>query len=222
MNVKPSLARGSSEHCRWTAAVPGRSKVPRLSSMILQVTEIFALLRPRTGALQNARSVRVRSSYADRGYTLIELLVYMSVAFLILALASAAMYTSMDASAGLRRNANDISSALSAGEHWREDVRRATAPLRVEKISEDETILHIPQHEGEAAYRFSSNIVARRSGGGNWTPVLEHVKNSGFEADQRQKALVWRWEVELQSYRKAMTRMRPLFTFIAVPTDSAK
>lgn len=157
-----------------------------------------------------------------RGYTLIEMLVYMSVAFLILGFAYAAMYKSMDASAGIRRNASDISSALSAGERWRDDVRHATAPLRVEKISEDETILHIPQYQGEAAYRFSSNEVARRSGGGDWTPVLEHVKDSDFVADQRQKTLAWRWEVELQSYRKAMTRMRPLFVFIAAPTPSAK
>lgn len=164
-----------------------------------------------------------RQSYTfARGYTLIELLVYISVAFLILELGYAAMYKSMDASAGLRRNANDISSALSAGEHWRDDVRHATAPLRVEKIREDETVLHIPQHQGEVAYRFSANAVARRTGGGDWTPVLEHVKDSEFLADQRQKALAWRWEVELQSYRKAMTRMRPLFTFIAVPVDSAK
>ena len=161
-------------------------------------------------------------SNAANGYTLIEMLVYMSVAFLILAFASAAMYKSMDASAGIRRNANDISAALSAGERWREDVRLATAPLRVEKISEDETILHIPQLQGEVAYRFASNAVARRTGGGDWTPVLEHVKGSDFVADQRQKALAWRWELELQSYRKAMTRMRPLFTFIAVPTASAK
>ena len=164
----------------------------------------------------------MRSSDDAGGYTLIEMLVYMSVAFLILAFASAAMYKSMDASAGIRRNADDISSVLNAGEHWREDVRHAAAPLRMEKVSEDESILHIPQRQGEVAYRFSSDAVMRKSGGGDWTPVLEHVKDSDFVADQRQKTLAWRWEVELQSYRKAMTRMRPLFTFIAVPTASAK
>lgn len=162
------------------------------------------------------------TSRSARGYTLIEMLVYMSVAFLILAFASAAMYKSMDASAGIRRNASDISSTLSAGEHWRDDVRHATAPLRVEKTNENETILHIPQHDGETTYRFSGNTVARRSGGADWTPVLEHVKDVDFVADQRQKELAWRWEVELQSYRKAMTRIRPLFTFIAVSTASAK
>lgn len=165
---------------------------------------------------------RSGSIAAASGYTLIEMLVYMSVAFLILGFAYAAMYKSMDASAGIRRNASDISNVLNAGEHWREDVRHATAPLRVEKISESEAILHIPQHNGEVAYRFTSNAVTRRSGGGDWTPVLEHVKDSDFAADQRQKSLAWRWEVELQPYRKAMTRMRPLFTFIAVPTPPAK
>lgn len=223
MNQRESLSKsGASQRCRRRAAVPGRSQAPAPSRKICQVTEEFALLRPRTGALQNGSGARMRSRDNARGYTLIEMLVYMSVAFLILGFAYAAMYKSMDASAGIRRNANDISSALSAGEHWREDVRHATAPLHVEKTSEDGTTLHIPQHQGEVAYRFSSNEVARRSGGGDWTPVLEHVKDSDFVADQRQKALAWRWEVELQSYRKAMTRMRPLFTFIAVPTPSAK
>lgn len=157
-----------------------------------------------------------------RGYTLIEMLVYMGVAFLILGLSSAAMYRSMDASAGLRHNANDISSTLSAGERWRDDVRRATGPLGVEKTGEGETVLHIPQQHGEVVYGFSTNVVTRQVAGGGWTPVLEQVKASDFVADQRGKVLAWRWEVELLSYRKAMTRTRPLFTFIAAPINSAK
>lgn len=157
-----------------------------------------------------------------RGYTLIEMLVYMGVAFLVLGLASAAMYRSMDASDGLRRNAGDISSTLSAGERWREDVRRANGPLRLEKIDENETVLHIPQKHGDVVYGLSSNAVTRQVAAGSRTPVLDHVKASDFVADQRGKVLAWRWEVELLPYRKAMTRTRPLFTFLAVPINPAK
>ena len=156
------------------------------------------------------------------GYTLIEMLVYMGVAFLILGLSSAAMYRSMDASAGLRRNATDISSTLSAGERWRDDVRHAAGPLHVEKNADGETVLHIPQQHGEIVYGLSTNVVTRQVAAGSWTPVLEHVKASDFVTDQRGKVLAWRWEVELLPYRKAMTRTRPLFTFIGIPIDSAK
>jgi type II secretory pathway component PulJ len=172
--------------------------------------------------LKHTATLRSSGVFAVRGFTLIEMLVYMSLAFLVLGLASAAMYKSMDASAGLRRNSTDIARALSAGEQWRDDVRHAAAPPRLEKSGETEIIFHIPLSHSEVAYAFSSNAVIRRVGDGNWVPVLEHVKDSNFTEDQRQKVLAWRWEVELQSYRKAMTRTRPLFTFIAVPPHSAK
>jgi hypothetical protein len=41
------------------------------------------------------------------------------------------------------------------------------------------------------------------------------VKNSKMEMDQRRQVTAWRWELELQSARKA-ARVRPLFTFEAV------
>src|SRR5689334_14852610 len=69
----------------------------------------------------------------DKAFTLIELLVYMSMLLVIIALGYTALYRSMDASTGLRRNASDITHALNAGERWREDVRAATRPLRIER-----------------------------------------------------------------------------------------
>ena len=154
---------------------------------------------------------------SDRGFTLIEALVYMSMLFLILGMAYTAMYRSMDTSAGLRRNANDIARAMNAGERWREDMRNATGPIRLEQTGQDETVLHVPEGREEIAYRFSTNSVSRRTGNGQWLPVLDRVKTSDFIADQRKTVTAWRWEVELQSYRKAIVRTRPLFTFIAVP-----
>ncbi len=137
----------------------------------------------------------------------------------VMTLGYAAMYKSMDASTGLRRNASDITQALDAGERWREDVRTATQSPRVERISDEESLLHIPQANGEVTYRFASNSVSRRVGSADWVPALEHVNTSTFISDSREKITAWKWEVELQPYRKSLTRLHPLFTFLAVPTN---
>lgn len=159
-------------------------------------------------------------SHRHNAFTLVECLVYMILLFIVLGLGYAAMYRSMDASMGLRRNASDITQALDAGERWREDVRLATQPLRVEKGDDQQTILHIPQADTEVTYRFASNNVSRRVGQGDWAPALEHVNASNFILDPRQKVTAWKWELELQPHRKSLTRLHPLFTFIAVPTNS--
>src|SRR3954470_14151221 len=78
------------------------------------------------GRQKRQRFARIHPKAFRCGFTLIEMLVYMGMLFLILGMAYIAMYRSMDASAGLRRNANDITRALETGELWREDVRGAT------------------------------------------------------------------------------------------------
>ncbi len=157
------------------------------------------------------------------GFTLIECLAYMAVLFVIIGMGYAAMYRSMNASAGLRHNTDDISRTLKAGERWREDIREAVRTITVETAGDNTSLLHIPQARGEVTYRFSSNSVSRRTGQQDWMPFLDAVRASAFVADQRSKATAWRWEVELQPYRKRITSMRPLFTFIATPSgESAK
>ncbi len=158
----------------------------------------------------------VRRSHSAHAFTLIECLVYMSVLFVFIGLGYVAMYKSMDSSAGFRRSAADMAQALKTGEHWREDIRNATGPIRVENAG-NEIILHIPQPQTEVDYQFSSNNISRRIGQQDWTTVLEHVQNSNFFDDRRQTVTAWRWEVELQNYRKLPSRTRPLFTFVAVP-----
>jgi hypothetical protein len=157
-----------------------------------------------------------------RGFTLIECLVYMGLLFLILGMAYAAMYRSMDASTALRRNANDIVQALKVGEQWRDDVRNVTGPIHSDKTDLQFT-LHLPHAQTEVEYCFSTNAVSRRVGSEEWSVVLDHVKNSAFVSDRREKVTAWRWEIELQPSRKRISRIQPLFTFVAVPpTDFAQ
>lgn len=156
-------------------------------------------------------------SHRAAAFSLIELLAYMSLFFIVVGIAYKALYTTMDSSAALRRNATDISRALEAGERWRADVRNATRPIRVETSATKEEIIHLPRANGEVAYRFSENSVSRRVGRGTWALFLADVKNSNFISDRRQNVTAWRWELELKPYQKKITRTRPLFTFIAAP-----
>lgn len=169
--------------------------------------------------ITNLRHVSARP-FRHEAYTLIEVLVYMSMLVVVMALGYTAMYRSMDASTGLRRNAGEITRALTVGERWREDVRRATQPLRVERVSERETLLHIPYKNSEVTYRFASGAVSRRFGPLEWSVLLQPVRNSTFVSDTRQQVTAWKWELELQPARKSLTRLHPLFTFLAVPTNA--
>jgi hypothetical protein len=151
----------------------------------------------------------------ENAYSLIEMLVYISVLAVLLGVGYGAVYRCMDNSIALRRNAEDIARALHAGEVWRADVRSAGAETRLETDSTGQ-ILHLPQGETNVAYRFTAHTIARRMGNSGWTPLLQNVKTSEFLAEPR-AVQVWRWELELEARRKTLTQTRPLFTFIAVP-----
>ena len=166
---------------------------------------------------------RARSSGAHRappltcgGYTIIECLVYGLVLWILLGVAYAAFYQCVENSVRLRRNADDIASALQAGERWRADVRAASGPIRLEK-TDAEQILRLPGDRGEVAYHFTTNAILRRVDHGAWTRLLNHVQSSAMESDPRSNVTAWRWELELKPRSKRPGPVRPLFTFLAVP-----
>jgi len=154
-----------------------------------------------------------------RGYLLIECLVYIGLVLAVLGVAYAALYRCIDRSVLLRRNVDDITSALHAGERWRADVRSCGAGIRLE-TTPDGQLLHLPSTRGEIIYRFAGNSLTRRLGEASWTTVLSNLKSSAMQADSRQSVAAWRWEVELEPRAKASanpSRLRPMFTFLAVP-----
>jgi hypothetical protein len=150
---------------------------------------------------------------------LVEALVYIAVVFVLLGVGYDALYRCMDSSVALRWNADDITNALHAGERWRADVRSANRQIRLEQAPAEQ-IVYLEGPRGKTAYRFSTNAVFRRVGAGLWVRLLTNVKSSTFEADPRQHLTAWRWELELAPRQKGSVRparVRPLFTFIAVP-----
>jgi hypothetical protein len=151
-----------------------------------------------------------------RAMMLIECLVYMGALVALLGVGYAVFYYSFENSFALRRSTDDIAKALKAGERWRADVRSAGNQVRFEGTPENR-ILRLRGQRGEVAYQFSTNSVLRRVGSGPWTCVLERVKSSAMESEARPSVTAWRWELELQPRSKKPVRVRPLFTFIAVP-----
>src|SRR6185503_14269505 len=105
-----------------------------------------------------------------------------------------------------------------AGERWRADVRQATGAAQVDSRRVEPT-LRLPTARGEITYRFSENRVLRRVNDGAWVPVLERVAASTMRSDQRSNVAALTWELELQARSKSPVRIRPLFTFIAVPAQ---
>ncbi len=129
------------------------------------------------------------------------------------------MYRGIDRSIALRRNADDITSALHAGERWRADVRAATKQVRLEQTDAGE-LLYLDGPVSATAYCFATNTISRRVGTGPWVRLLAHVKSSSMTADRREYVSAWRWELEIQPRATASakpSRIRPLFTFLAVP-----
>jgi hypothetical protein len=165
----------------------------------------------------------MRHRLHDHGYMLTEALVYIGLVFLLLGIGYAAMYRTIDNSIALRRNADDIIRALHVGERWRADVRLASRGAAWDNTG-DEPILRLQGSRYQVDYRFASGAVYRRNGTGPWSRVLERVGSSSMERDQRPMVTVWRWELELQPQTRGSFkpgRVRPLFTFLAVPPATA-
>jgi len=156
---------------------------------------------------------------SQRGYLMIEALVYIGVIVVVLGVAYSATYRCIDRSIALRRNADDITSALHAGERWRADVRAASSQVRLESTDAGQ-LLYLEGPSSAVVYSFATNAVSRRVGTGPWVRLLPNVKSSTMTADKREHVTAWRWELELQTRATASVkpgRIRPLFTFLAVP-----
>jgi hypothetical protein len=145
----------------------------------------------------------------ERGYSIIECMVYIAVFAIVLDLSFVAYYRYDQHTRNLRRNADDIVRTLHAGDRWREDVRAAIAPPHA-----IENGLVIPQQSGEVTYIFADDAVWRQTSATR-VAVLKQVKTSTMAADSRQRVNAWRWELELASPQK-LVLVRPLFTFTTV------
>jgi Tfp pilus assembly protein PilE len=144
-----------------------------------------------------------------RGYSLIEMLVYMVGLTVLLTAAYPAFEKAIRGSRDIQRNSEDILRAIRAGELWRKDIRAASAPIRAEGDA-----LVIQQKSREVVYRFMDGAVWRETNAGRHM-FLRDAKSSSMRSGGT-NVTFWRWEVELASGR-TQPAVRPLFTFEAVP-----
>jgi hypothetical protein len=145
------------------------------------------------------------------GIVLIDLIFYVSLLAVVLILMAVVFDQFLRQTGQLRRNISDIERAMQAGERWRADVRKATGDLVIENDSAT-----IPQAKGQVVYSLGSVVKRRGANSEIWETALTGVKASRMEAERRAHASGWRWDIELESRRKN-AKVRPLFTFMAVP-----
>ena len=150
------------------------------------------------------------------GILLIECLVYLAVFATLVGGGTAVFYFFWDHSKALIYEANDIESALHAGEGWRADVRAAAGKITADSTPAGE-VVRIPQPGGVIIYRFASGELRREVPALNDSRLLlPKVKTSRMETDVRGGVTGWRWELEMAQRRKEMN-LPMRFTFEAVP-----
>jgi hypothetical protein len=153
---------------------------------------------------------------SNGGYLLVEYMIYIALLALVMGLAFSAFYRFFDHSRDLTRNSDDILRTLRVGELWRADIRQAIAPPEVR--TEGELVAcEIARANGRVAYIFAENAVWRQEGQAAARQVLPRVGASAMNGEERHGVVCWRWELELQTRRK-IVRVRPLFSFRAVPS----
>jgi hypothetical protein len=149
------------------------------------------------------------------GVMLIECLVYIAVFGILLGIATLAFYFCWDHTRAVMLTADDVESALRAGETWRADVRAATGPITVETTAAGE-IVKIPGHERDIVYRYAGGELCREIPSQNFSRVvLLKVKNSDMKAESRPYVSAWRWNLQLTP-RRNEGPFPSLFTFEAV------
>ena len=160
------------------------------------------------------RNTRARARV--RGLMLIECVVYLALFVVVLGLATKAFYDCWDSTKALGRDADDVVRSLQTGERWRADIRAATGPVETTSLGGVET-LRIPQPSGAVVYTLANSELRRRAASAAEAAVMSNIKTSRMQSQSRGGVVVWRWELELRSYQRH-ARLRPLFTFEAVPT----
>ena len=155
-----------------------------------------------------------------RGISLIQCLAYIGMLAVLISIGGYTVAKAWDQSRGLAHNTDDIQRTLSIGEHWRNDIRAATDRI-VSTINESDQTVVIPTRAGEVTYEFRDGELLRRADkSAPWIRLYETVRVSQMEPFTRDNVSAWRWEVELKSSYKKV-RIRPQFTFVAVPGKEA-
>jgi hypothetical protein len=175
---------------------------------------------PSSRLSRTGRSNRAAFSI-QRGYLLLECLVYMTAVVVIMTVAMKGFYHCWNDNKALRRNADDIIRALHAGEQWRADLRAATEPMQPSRVRDAEQ-LRIPSAKGPIVYTYANGALSRQTASPATTHLLfTNLHSSLMQPDPARRVAAWTWELELNPTRKD-AKVCPRFTFetVAGPVKS--
>jgi hypothetical protein len=160
------------------------------------------------------KTARHISAARRSGVTLIECLAYIFVFSILLAGGTTAFFYCWDHTRALIFTADQIESALRAGETWRADVRGATGKISVVTTATGETVT-IHRDGKQILYHLAGGELRREIPAQNhFRVLLAKVKASEMQSNLRGGVTAWRWELELTPRRKE-ARLPMLFTFEA-------
>jgi hypothetical protein len=160
------------------------------------------------------RSSSITFARVQTGYLLLECMFYIAVFAIVTGLALTTFFLCWDNSKALRYTADDIASALRAGERWRADIRSATGIITIEHTTTGE-LLRIPCGTNEVLYRFAADKIHRQSASSGFAgSMLTAVETSQMVMDRRGPVSAWRWELELKPHR-GITHVPLQFSFEA-------
>jgi hypothetical protein len=146
---------------------------------------------------------------------LAECLVYIAISAVLVGVGSMLFLRCMDTAKNCLRNADDITGALSVGERWRADLRRAIeTPSACEPGRAD---FVIPVDGGHVVYLFENGAIWRsETGDATWARLLDRVETASWDSEKRKFTTAWHFDLEMQT-KKKNARLRPLFSFVGVP-----
>lgn len=153
-----------------------------------------------------------RRFQGQAGFNLMELLTYMAVFAVVMGVVFPAFHKVFKQFRAMERNTDDIVRVMNVGERWRDDVRASVSSPVV-----SDNALKLAHPGGALTYEFADNTVWRTSSDGTRLAVLTGVKSASVHRDSRSRVTAWRWEIELES-KQEVVRVKPLFTFVSVPT----
>lgn len=163
--------------------------------------------------------LKTHGRWSAAGIMLIECMIYIGVVVIVLGVAFTVFYKCTDNYVGLRRNAEDITRALHAGERWREDIRQATGPAGYLE-SDERPMWRIPQLQSDVYYLYDAGSLWRFASSNSLPEeILGNVLSSTMNNEKRQEVACCAWTVELKPRRKG-PHVRPVFHFLAVPNGA--
>lgn len=175
-------------------------------------------MKPHTSIASHRSVGRRRSSHRASAFTLAELLVYIVSLLAVSGVAFTAVNRMWSATGRMGSTVDDTTASLRAGERWRIDLRKASAPPRIE---ENGSVCLLQSGTNRVAWFHFEGRLWRQAGSLPAIAWCDRVESCRFTPDLRKHVRAHRLELAL--FKRSSRSPLPLrFDFTAVhPTPPA-